>query len=293
MAEERLMHTAQRGETEGSILSVEEVSLELPNGEELHPILRNISFTVNAGEFIAVFGPSGSGKSTLLRLVAGLIGQTSGEVRFNPDHLRSERPFGFVFQEPRLLPWRRIAKNVEFGLEGMAVAHEERRRRAEEALTLVGLSRYGSRWPYQLSGGQRQRVGIARAVAVRPDLLLMDEPFSSLDAVTRRTLQSELLRIWRTTESSILFVTHDLEEAILLADRLVLLAGSPGELVREYRIDEERPHDPGSPGFRELLREVRGDLAAASDGPSSLSNPLASTRRASPPPTPSSCAAPR
>jgi NitT/TauT family transport system ATP-binding protein len=155
---------------------------------------------------------------------------------------------------------------VEYGLEGRGLNREQRNRRAIEVLSLVGLADQGSRWPRRLSGGQRQRVGIARALAVRPDILLMDEPFSSLDAITRTNLRNELLRIWETARTSILFVTHDLEEAVFLADRLMLLAGTPARVVREYPIAEPRPRDPRSPGFQELLREISRDLRAVSVG---------------------------
>lgn len=247
----------------GHILFVEGLSLDLPGGAAANPVLRGVDLSVEAGEFVAVFGPSGAGKSTLLKVIAGLLAPTAGGIEFNPQHLSGGRAFGFVFQEPRLMPWRRAEKNVELGMEGTGASREERRSRARDALALVGLLEQSSRWPHQLSGGQRQRVGIARALAVRPDILLMDEPFSSLDAVTRRNLQTELLRIWRATGTSILFVTHDLEEAILLADRLVLLAGTPGEILREYRIDEGRPRDPGSRFLRTLLSQVRRDLREA------------------------------
>lgn len=256
--------TAAGAPARRSIVTVDDLSLSFRSGGASTPVLSGIDLRIDAGDFVAIFGPSGAGKSTLLRAVAGLVAPDSGSVRFNAHHLTSNRPFGFVFQDPRLLPWRSVAKNVEFGLEGSGMTRADRGERAAEMLSLVGLSGHGGRWPKQLSGGQRQRVGIARALAVRPDVMLMDEPFSSLDAITRGNLQDELLRIWRATGTSILFVTHDLEEAVRLADRLVLLAGAPARVEREYRIDSERPRDPSSDSVQTLLREVRWDLKTAS-----------------------------
>lgn len=253
-------------ETDRDILAVRNLSLNYVSNGEVYPVLRDVELTVQAGEFVAVFGPSGAGKSTLLRVIARLIEPNGGQVDFNAHHLSSDQAFGFVFQDPRLLPWRSVTGNVEYGLEGRGLNREQRNRRAIEVLSLVGLADQGSRWPRRLSGGQRQRVGIARALAVRPDILLMDEPFSSLDAITRTNLRNELLRIWETARTSILFVTHDLEEAVFLADRLMLLAGTPARVVREYPIAEPRPRDPRSPGFQELLREISRDLRAVSVG---------------------------
>jgi NitT/TauT family transport system ATP-binding protein len=204
-------------------------------------VLAGLDLELPRGGFTAVVGPSGVGKSTLLRVVAGLIQPSAGEVHLLARPTPDRRPVALVFQDARLMPWRRVAANVAFGLEGLRLDAAERRRRATAALDLVGLGAEANKFPAQLSGGQRQRVGLARALAVAPDLLLMDEPFSALDAITRHTLQDELLRVWRETGASVLFVTHDLDEAAYLADRVVLLAGSPARVAHDITIDVPRP----------------------------------------------------
>ena len=225
------------------------------------PVMEGVSLHVDRGEFVVVCGISGVGKSSLLRVICGLLDPRAGTVDVSVgDGDGTARPFGFVFQEPRLYPWRRVQANVELGLEELDLDKDARRERSHEALQLVGLGELGRRFPAQLSGGQRQRVGIARALAVRPALLLMDEPFSSLDAVTRRTLQHELLGIWASTDASVLFVSHDIEEAVFLADRIVLLAGNPAHVVKEYRITDERPRSTDDAGFQSTVRAVRSDL---------------------------------
>lgn len=221
------------------------------------PVLQNVSVSIEPGEFVVVFGASGVGKSTLLRVIAGLLPPRAGSVTNT-----STNRFGFVFQDPRLFPWRRSITNVTLGLEGTSLTRAERLERGRALLRLVGVAQHERRYPAQLSGGQRQRVGIARALAVNPDVLLMDEPFGALDAVTRSTLQQELLGIWRRTNTSILFVTHDIEEAVYLADRIILLAGNPAHVVREYSPDVERPRMPEDTDFRRLAGEIRHDLDA-------------------------------
>lgn len=190
-------------------------------------VLDEVSLEVRPQEFVAVVGASGVGKSTLLRALAGLLPPLQGQVSLSPPSEPASRSWSMVFQAPRLYPWRRVQANVELGLEGLPLSRPERRKRALEQLALVGLDDLAGRWPRTLSGGQQQRVGIARALAVRPQVLFMDEPFSALDAITRRRLQGELSHLRQRTEAAIIFVTHDIEEAALLADRVMVL-GKPG-----------------------------------------------------------------
>jgi len=241
------------------VVALEDITISYGGPGET-PVMEGVSLQVERGELIVVVGVSGVGKSTLLRVVCGLAEPAAGSVDVERLGEPGSRRFGFVFQEPRLFPWRRVGRNVALGLEGLGLTRTEQEERVADALRLVGLSEYTDRYPRQLSGGQRQRVGIARALAVRPSLLLMDEPFSSLDAVTRRTLQQELLHIWHTTRTSMLFVTHDVEEAVYLADRIVLLAGSPARVTEIYPVDAERPRRVDDPEFQAIVRRLREDL---------------------------------
>ena len=217
-----------------TVIETEGLALAFQRDGASVPVLVDLSLSVEKGQFVVMVGPSGVGKSTLLRVIAGLLPASAGTVRVAAAPDPTRRPLALVFQEARLLPWRRVMANVELGMEGLALSRFQRRQRAEAALELVGLAGYGGRWPHELSGGQRQRIGIARALAVDPEVLLMDEPFGALDAITRRTLQDELLRIQDATGKTILFVTHDLDEAAVLADRVVLLGGSPARVVQDH-----------------------------------------------------------
>ena len=204
--------------------------------------LRNINLEVFDKEFLCFIGPSGCGKTTLLRIVAGLDQPTSGEVFLDGRVIKSPDPEqGMVFQEYSLFPWRTIIDNIAFGLEMKKVPKEERRRIALKYLKLVGLEAFGRSYPYQLSGGMRQRVAIARALANDPKVLLMDEPFGSVDAQTRNFLQGELLRIWCETRKTVLFITHSIDEAVYLADRVVVLSARPGQIREIIEVDLERP----------------------------------------------------
>ena len=208
--------------------------------------LEDISFSAAPGEIVALAGLSGCGKTTLLRIMMGLEQADAGTVTVSGREVdRPGHDRGMVFQHAELLPWRTALKNVEFGLRMKGLSAEKARARAERALTLVGLEDSMGRRPHQLSGGMKQRVGIARALAIDPEVLLMDEPFGALDAQTRETLQGELLAIHERTGKTMIFVTHDLDEAVLLADRVVVMSAHPGRIRAQVEIDLPRPrHDP-------------------------------------------------
>lgn len=220
--------------------------------DRLLPVLRNISFDVYENEIVTMVGESGCGKTTLLRIVQGLIHLDRGEIRVDGKAATGPgRDRGFVFQHASLLPWRTARDNIEFGMELQKLPKQERNSRAQKLLDLVGLGGAGEQYPHELSGGMQQRIGLARALAIDPAILLMDEPFSALDAQTRETLQKELLRIQAETRKTVLFVTHDLDEAIYLSDRIIVLAPRPGRIKSIIEIPFKRP--------RPDLPELRGD----------------------------------
>lgn len=227
------------------------------------PIFADLNISVEKGEFVTLVGVSGAGKSTLLRVIADLIPPFRGSVTVDMPDSPARRPIAMVFQAANLMPWRRVKDNITLGLEGIGVSDEVKNDRVRNTLDLVGLSDYADRWPYQLSGGQRQRIGIARAMAVDPDILLMDEPFGALDAITRTALQDELLRIWAETGKSILFVTHDIEEAVFLGDRVLLLGGSPAHIINEYVIGIDRADRREGEAFLREVARVRNGLEDA------------------------------
>lgn len=200
------------------------------------PVLQDINLTVNEEEFVALVGPSGCGKSTLLNITAGLLAPTSGSASFTHLPQGHVPRTGIVFQETGLFPWRSVYDNIAFGLEAMGVPKQEQKDRISHYINLVGLTGFEKALPHQLSGGMRQRVGIARALVINPDLLLMDEPFSALDAQTRTIMQEELVTLWDKTRLSTLYVTHNIQEAVMLADRVVLLSRRPGKISRILNI---------------------------------------------------------
>lgn len=246
-----------------TVIETQDLAVAFGRGDRRSTIFHHLNIGVEEGEFVTLVGVSGAGKSTLLRVVADLIPPDEGSVKVDAVSDPTRLPIAMVFQAPLLMPWRTIADNITLGLEGLDVSDQIRRERVEHTLQLVGLVGYGERWPYQLSGGQRQRIGIARALAVNPDILLMDEPFGALDAITRTSLQDELLRIWKETKKSILFVTHDIEEAIYLGDRVLLLGGKPAHIVNDYPVDIDREERRGSEAFLRKVDEVKEGLSEA------------------------------
>ena len=227
-------------------------------------VFEGLNVAIEKGEFVTLVGVSGAGKSTLLRVVADLIPASAGSVKVNVAEDPARLPHAMVFQAANLMPWRKVGDNITLGLDGLDVSDAVKQERIDGTLKLVGLEGYADRWPYQLSGGQRQRIGIARALAVDPDILLMDEPFGALDAITRTGLQDELLRIWKETQKSVLFVTHDIDEAVTLADRVIVLAGKPGRIAAELKIDAPRPRRRRDPALTEAARYLRSELSRRS-----------------------------
>ncbi len=238
------------------MLSLRNVTKIYPNGERA---LDNVSLEVEQGEILAVVGGSGSGKSTLLRAIAGLDPASSGEVRIDGDKVTAPHPLiGLIFQEPRLLPWLKVADNIAFGIADLPEA--ERKQRVEQALVRVGLQGAAGKWPRELSGGMAQRVAIARALVARPRVLLLDEPFSALDAMTRASLQDHLVDLWHYDRPTMVLVTHDIEEALVLADRVVVLSPKPGRIDAVIDMALARPRDRDGADFEAIKRRLRQAL---------------------------------
>jgi NitT/TauT family transport system ATP-binding protein len=234
------------------------------DGEDDMVAVDNATFSVAPGEFVALVGPSGCGKSTLLRLIDGLTPVTSGTVEVGGKRVtKPGRDRGFVFQADNLFPWRTVEQNVRFGLEIQGMDKQQREDEVTRLLELAGLLDFRRRHPHELSGGMRQRVNLVRALACDPQVLLMDEPFSALDAQTRELMQAEVLRLWLATKKTVVFVTHSIEEAVFMADRVLLMSSRPGRIRTEYKIDIPRPRDPGvqrTPEFVEISRLIWEDL---------------------------------
>jgi sulfonate transport system ATP-binding protein len=238
------------------MLQLQGVGKTYPNGVRA---LESVNVEVKPGELLAIVGGSGCGKSTLLRAVSGLDTPSHGRVVLDGVTITSpQEKIGIIFQEPRLLPWLTVAQNVGFGLESRPRA--ERRSRVAEALARVGLSEKANVWPRELSGGQAQRVAIARALVPRPQVLLLDEPFSALDAFTRTDLQDHLLDLWSDLRPTLVLVTHDVEEAIVLADRILVMKPRPGMIFDEIIDDLPRPRDRQSAAFDHIKRRVLAAL---------------------------------
>ncbi len=250
------------GEAQVPKLSLVDVSLSYGtnSGTQL-TALKNIDLHVRAGEFLCIVGPSGCGKSTLLHLIAGLHQQTSGQVLVDDAPVQGAGTDRIlIFQELGLFPWLTVAQNVEFGMRMKGVSKELRRTKVRDYLRLVHLQRFTDSYTHQLSGGMRQRVALARALATEPDVLLMDEPFAALDAQTRDLLHDQLERIWAETRRTIVFVTHNVREAVRLGDRVILMTFRPGQVKREYEIDLPRPRHLEEARVAGMAGEILNDL---------------------------------
>nr|WP_092071525.1 ABC transporter ATP-binding protein [Dendrosporobacter quercicolus]NSL49330.1 ABC transporter ATP-binding protein [Dendrosporobacter quercicolus DSM 1736]SDM27259.1 NitT/TauT family transport system ATP-binding protein [Dendrosporobacter quercicolus] len=253
-------------------LQIEDVSMVYrgQGGEDI-TALKNVNLNIRKSEFISLLGPSGCGKTTLLRLIADLLQPTSGKIAIgglSPRAARKARQYGMVFQSPVLYEWRTIRENICLPLEIMNKTREERKNISDEMLEMVGLSKFAECYPFQLSGGMQQRVGIARALAINPEILLMDEPFSALDEFTRNKLQEDLLRIWSNTKKTVIFVTHNISEAIFLSDRVCVLTPHPGILSAVIDIDLPRPRVDDirdTPEFAALLSKIRKCFAGMNE----------------------------
>jgi ABC-type nitrate/sulfonate/bicarbonate transport system ATPase subunit len=242
---------------EGSLLAVRGVSKSFRAADgSMLLALNGISLTVDAGELVSLVGPSGCGKSTLLRLIAGLDEPTSGELRVGTENITgpsAER--GLVFQDPSLFPWLTVRRNIQSGLIARGVLHRSRPE-VEAFMKLVGLDAFANAYPHQLSGGMAQRAALARALVNHPKVLLLDEPLGSLDAFTRMRMQDEVLRLWESRGTTMLLVTHDIDEAIYMSDRIVIMTPRPGRVEREIDVALKRPRQRNSPGFLQLRAEI-------------------------------------
>lgn len=236
------------------VLEISEVSKAYHDGHSSVQALVNVSLDIPIGQFVCLLGASGCGKSTLLNLVAGLYHVDHGTIS------TGERRVGFVFQEPALFPWLTVAENVAAGMQFRHVGKKERQSRVEELLNLVHLDEFAHYRPHELSGGMQQRTSLARALAQDAEILLMDEPFGALDAMTRSILHDELERIWNRTGVTIMFVTHDVREAVRLGDRVVLLSSRPGRVIGDRQIDLGRPRQIDSVAVNDLAREITAHL---------------------------------
>jgi NitT/TauT family transport system ATP-binding protein len=235
------------------LLEVKNLSKSYGVNEKKVIAFKEISFSLEKREFLSIVGPSGCGKSTLLRVLMGLEEQTEGEIFYNGRPIREANPkFAMVFQSPSLFPWLTVEENVEIVLEPLGIPHEERIKIARKYLSVVGLDGFENAYPKELSGGMRQRVGLARALAVDPEILLMDEPFSSLDSLTAEALREEVLLLWSDPSippDSVILVTHNIDEAVLMSDRIIILSSRPGRIIEDHKVNLPRPRNKKDPEF--------------------------------------------
>ena len=249
-------------------IKIENLSMKYPNKNGGEPVtaLQNVNLDIKQGEFISLLGPSGCGKTTLLRIIADLLQPTEGKITVRgetPRDIRLKKKYGVVFQNPVLYDWRTIRRNICMPMELMGMKKAERTKQVTKMLDLVGLQDFGKRYPYELSGGMQQRVGIARALAIDPEILLMDEPFSALDEFTREKLHVDLLEIWRKTNKTVIFVTHNISEAVFLSDRVVVLSPHPGRVSTVIDINLPRPRDMESKQtteFYDYITKIRNSF---------------------------------
>ena len=251
-----------------AVIAASRLDLVFETGGTPVHALKAIDLTVGEGEFVSLIGPSGCGKTTLLRVIADLEQPTAGSILVNgmtPDAARRARAYGYVFQAAALYPWRTIERNIALPLEIMGIPRDERRRRVEAGLDLVGLSGFGLKFPWQLSGGMQQRASIARALSFDPDLLLMDEPFGALDEIVRDHLNEELLKLWAKTGKTVIFVTHSIPEAVFLSTRIVVMSPRPGRIhdIVDCDLGPDRPLEiRETPEFLAIAHRVREGLKA-------------------------------
>lgn len=231
-----------------------------PDGNEVHA-LKDINLTVTDGEFVCIVGPSGCGKSTLLEIVAGLLEATSGEITLDGQKVSgTSRDIGVVFQDASLFPWRTIRKNIAFGMEVAKIPKEIQEKQIKKYINMVNLNGFENKYPSQLSGGMRQRAGLARTFAMNPKVILMDEPFSAVDHLTRCTLQEELINIWKSEGKTVIFVTHDINEAVFLADRVVLLSPRPSSVQKIYKIPYPQKRNRNASELMEIATQIAKDI---------------------------------
>ncbi|WP_241758254.1 ABC transporter ATP-binding protein [Myxococcus landrumensis] len=243
-------------------LSIHDVHVRFNTPSRELTVLEGVNLAVHEGEFVCLLGPSGCGKSTLLNVVGGFLKPTSGEVFFRGERVVGPDPRRiFVFQERGVFPWLTVEGNIAFGLFKLSEA--QRRERVAHYVKMVGLTGFEQAWPHELSGGMKQRVEVARALAANPEVLYLDEPFGALDSITRHSMRSELLRLWEAERKTVLFVTHDIEEALQLADRVVVMSAKPGKVRRIVEVDVPRPRDISSARYLELRDSLLGEIGLA------------------------------
>jgi NitT/TauT family transport system ATP-binding protein len=243
-------------------LRAEHISMSFTRDGESMPVLEDINLEVGNGEFLCLLGPSGCGKSTLLSIIAGFLSPTSGEVKIDGEIVRGPDPRRiFVFQERGVFPWLTVEGNIGFGL--FKLTRAERDRRIAHYIKMVGLEGFGKSYPSELSGGMKQRLEVARALAVNPDMLFLDEPFGALDSITRLIMRGELLRIWEAERKTIIFVTHDIDEAVQLADRVAVMSARPGRIQEIVNIDIPHPRDINSARYLELRTGIFNQIGLA------------------------------